>query len=578
MKQDEIIYKNILENMTDGVMTISLDGCIITLNRAAEKILNLKRDDVLDRPFGEVFLTMEGNDAFNQTVLNAVYDEAVTHYSTVSYQTAGKTLTLSVTTSFLASEEGGKKRNVAVIVVFSDRTEVEKLRETEYRLTEEIKAQHVELQKSYLELEEVNTDLQAALRKVHKIRIAATAFIILLFVFMGIVTWMKVHPQKSEYVPSPKIRDGVPVIYTVTPKTLSDSILLRGILKPIKIVNVTSPFAGAVKEKFFEYGETVAKGQLIVRMDTTEIESKYRDAEAAFIKANKNLREVVNWKDSDEMTKATRSLAKAKRSFEETEILFKKGIVSANEYDNEKNNYENELQTFKTAKAKGEGENLKITKLEYENTKVKLADLRSRFNRANIYAPVSGTIILPDPIDKDKKGKAVEKGVSFNQEEILLSIGDTKGVSVTANVDEMEIMKIKKGQDVAITGDAFPGVSLKGKVYHVSSQANVAGSDGGSMKTPSFEIAITVDSLSPNEAEMVRFGMTANMSVLILNKPNTILIPVGAVHLEGNDYVVTVKNKKTKEMEKVKVQTGITTLDSVEIIKGLNSGDEVVLN
>ena len=578
MGQDEIIYRNILENMSDGVMTISLDGRILTFNEAAERILNLKRTEVVNRLFGEVLLTRKGNDDFNQAILSAVYDASMSQNSTVSYQTEEKTLALSVTTSFLRSTPEGEKRNVAVIVVFSDRTEIEQLRQKESELNEVIKARHQELQKSYLELEDSNALLQAALKKVHMIRITATALIILLFVSIGFVTWIKSSPGKSAGMLFKKRKDGAPMIYTVVPRNLTDSISLKGNLKPIKVVNVTSPFSGTVKEKLFEYGETVTKGQILMRMDVSDMESKYRDAKAAFIKAGEKYREVMNWQKSDEMAKETRSLDKAKKTFQETEILFKKGIVSANEYDDAKTNYENERQTFRTTKAKGEGENLTLAKLEFDNAKAKLNELQSQLGGAVVRAPVSGTIIRSGLADKDKKNKVIEKGASFSQGEMMISIGDTSGLSVAASVDEMEITKIKKGQEVVITGEAYPGISLKGTVNYISSQASPKTGDGDGSKVATFDISIAVASLPPEAAKMVRLGMSSTLSILTLNKPDAILIPISAVQTEGNDHVVTVIDRKTREKKPVKVETGITTLDSVEIIKGLNRGDEIALN
>ncbi|MDD5533210.1 MAG: hypothetical protein PHC52_10460, partial [Syntrophales bacterium] len=76
---------------------------------------------------------------------------------------------------------------------------------------------------------------------------------------------------------------------------------------------------------------------------------------------------------------------------------------------------------------------------------------------------------------------------------------------------------------------------------------------------------------------MLRLGMSANISILILNKPGAILIPVGAVRTEGADRVVMVRDKQSKQPKKVKVETGITTVDSVEILKGVQAGDEVML-
>jgi hypothetical protein len=179
--------------------------------------------------------------------------------------------------------------------------------------------------------------------------------------------------------------------------------------------------------------------------------------------------------------------------------------------------------------------------------------------------------------EKDKKGKLADTGTSFSQGEMILAIGDTAGFSLTADVDEMEIMKIKKGQEVTITGEAFPGITLNGRVDHLSSQAGKSGDSAGSRKTAAFEIHVMVDHPPSEAAEKVRLGMSANLMIMILNKPNAILIPLSAVRMEGPDRVVTLKDKQTKDGKKVKVETGITTVDAVEIIKGLSAGDEVFM-
>ena len=59
MMTHEKIHRNILENLSDGVMTIGKDGMIITFNKAAENILGLRAEDVIDRPYGEGFFLTE---------------------------------------------------------------------------------------------------------------------------------------------------------------------------------------------------------------------------------------------------------------------------------------------------------------------------------------------------------------------------------------------------------------------------------------------------------------------------------------------------------------------------------------
>jgi HlyD family secretion protein len=582
----DIIFQNILESMSDGVMTIGLDGQILTFNTAAESILGLRGPDVLQKSFAELFLIQEENDAFNQTILNAIYDANTIHDKIVRWHRGDAVLTLEVTTSFLSTTEEGTKKNVAVIVVFNDITEVGRLQESEQRLTGELKEKHQALQKSYLELEETNTTLQAALRKVQLIRVAATVFVIILFLSIGLFTWKQSGVSSKKTVTADK-QGTAARTYTVNPQSLTDSITLKGTLKPIQIVNVTSPFTGMVSEKHFEYGQAVIKGQLLLKLDRAETEVKYREAKTAHIEAQEKVKELENWMNSNEMAKAQQSVTRSKltldghhKTFQETERLFKKEIVPATEHANAKQQFttagmdhESSLRELQVVKEKGEGQNRYIAKLKLENAHQKLQDLENQLRRSEIVAPVSGTVLNPDMAgDKDKKGKIADRGVTFSQGDILLAIGNTEGLSMTAEVDELEVLKIKKDQQVRITVDAF-GETIKGRVTHISSQAVKA--DGGK-KAANFEVSVAMDSLPVGLRDKLRLGMSANMEIMLLNKSNVMLLPIQAVLIEGKDRVVTVRDKATQSLKKVRVEAGITTLDAVEITGGLKAGDEVV--
>jgi HlyD family secretion protein len=582
----DIIFRNILESMGDGVMTIGLDGKILTFNTAAENILALNHQDVIEKSFGEIFLVREENDPFNQTILNAIYDSDTIHNKIVPWYKGEQILRLEVTTSFLSREENGSRKNVAVVVVFTDKSEVERLQESEQRLTQELKEKHNELQKSYLEMEETNDNLKAALRKVQIIRVVATVFVIILFLSIGLFTWKQTH--LSSHKTAERGPQGEQArVYTVAPQTLTDSITLKGVLKPIQVVNITSPMSAMVKEKLFQYGQAVTKGQILLKLDRNETEVKYRDAKTAYIEASQKVKEMDSWENSNEMVKARQSVTRSKLSLDgyqktlkETERLFKKEIVPATEYDSAKQqyttakmDYEASLRDMEAVKEKGVGENRHIADLKLQNARQKLQDLESQIHHSDIIAPVSGTVLLPDLAgDKEQKGKIAERGVTFSQGDILLSIGNTEGLSMTAGVDELEVLKIKKEQDVRITVDAF-AETIKGRVTHISSQA-VKSVDG--KKTANFEVSVAMDSLPATLKDKLRLGMSANMEIMLVNKPDALMLPIAAVTMNGRDRIVNVRNKNTQDLKKVKVETGITTLDAVEITSGLKAGDEVV--
>lgn len=125
MRSSELIHKSIMQDMTEGVMTIGLDGVITYVNPAASSILGISSEALIGKKFVQCFFENPDNDDFNQTILDAVYDSAVTHKNIVSYDTGSVTRQLHVTTSYL--HDAGKK--VGVIVVLSDISELTELRD-----------------------------------------------------------------------------------------------------------------------------------------------------------------------------------------------------------------------------------------------------------------------------------------------------------------------------------------------------------------------------------------------------------------------------------------------------------------
>ena len=87
MRNSELIHKSIMQDMTEGVMTIGLDGVISYVNPAAAMILGMNAQDLTGKKFIQCFFEYSEKDAFNQTILDAVYDSATTHRNVVAYYT-----------------------------------------------------------------------------------------------------------------------------------------------------------------------------------------------------------------------------------------------------------------------------------------------------------------------------------------------------------------------------------------------------------------------------------------------------------------------------------------------------------
>ena len=137
----ELIRESIMRDMSEGIMTIRFDGVISYLNPAALRILEQSEEELLNRNFGLCFFDHSENDAFTQTVLDAVYDRDHSHDTIVPYYTGAETKQLRVVTSFLTNST----ERIGVIVVLSDMTELTELRDA-VKAMERIRALNEQLE------------------------------------------------------------------------------------------------------------------------------------------------------------------------------------------------------------------------------------------------------------------------------------------------------------------------------------------------------------------------------------------------------------------------------------------------
>ncbi len=580
------IHTHIIKNINEGIITIGLDGKILDFNPAAESLLEMTRDEVLTQSFGALFLLDNRNDAFAQAVIDAIYDAHCVHNNVVHFHRKEDAVSLALSTSFLHDKAGEKH---GVIAVFRDVTELEALREVEGHLNQELTENNQKLADSYLQAKEVNLQLETALSKVKVVRII-TLFVLLLFLGISLYVW-NFRDTALDYlneldgpltiVPSEGTTTNTVII---KPQPFISSIKLIGFIEPLQVVNVVSPLAGYVLERNFRYGQRVNEGDLLFQINTDAASVKARDARASYIKALEAMRKLDNWSTSLEITRAQRNQIKAKASLDlkkqrltESKRLLDAGIISTSEYDsskidltNAKMEYRSSQEDLAITQAKGGGDALAIAKLQLENARYLLQELETKLKRATVLAPVSGVVLL---VTVDGKQLHLDVGSEVAGGAVAISIGDLQGISVTVEVDEVEIGRIHPYQSVLISGEAFPGIVLKGQVTRVSSQASQLKIRGSS--SPTFSIQVQVSELSKEQQKRIRVGMSVDLDIQIYNNPNALMAPLQAVHSGPDGPYVWIM--KSGAMHRTPVKAGLTTLDQVEIVSGLEPGTQLVL-
>ena len=585
-RRESPVHGEILEHMSDGVLSVDGDGRIMTFNPAAARLLGIAADAALNRTLAELFLTRAGFDDFNQAIIDAVQGALAGEPRTVEVRIDDAVHLFTLTTSYLGTDGDGENRGV--IAVFADVTELKELRQSERRLAETLEAQHAELQSAYRELEEGNQTLATALRKVQIARVVATTFVIGLFVLVGAVAWHSPLAPASASSSDPvasRAKDGGAI--TVAPERLISTISVFGRLAPRREVLVTSPAAGKVAEAHFLYGERVAVGQQLLKLDTTEIEREHREALAAHINATKNLAELEDWANNPEMARVRRDLRKArlaldnqKNKLEQTALLLEQGIVSAAEHDAALRQYEGQRLDYEllerdrqTVLAKGDADAREVARLELENARIRVRRLEETLANATVAAPIAGVLLQPAQTSFGDEERLLVKGQVVNQGEPLFTIGDVEGLSVRGWVDEVDVDKIRLAQAVVVRGDAFPDLELRGAVTHVSRQAR----QGSARDVPTFEFVAAVEGLAAAERASLRLGMSATVEIVVADKPDALLVPISAVQIQDDETWLRVRDPRDGGIERRRVETGTTTLTQVEIVSGLRAGEEVLL-
>ncbi len=197
-------------------------------------------------------------------------------------------------------------------------------------------------------------------------------------------------------------------------------------------------------------------------------------------------------------------------------------------------------------------DSVKDARLSLENQYESLEDY-------TIKSPIKGTVI-------EKKKKA---GDTIDSNAELCTIYDLSYLKMTMNIDELDISKVKVGQEVTVTADAVQGQTFKGKVTKI----NMAGTTTNGVTTYPIEVQI-------EDTEGLLPGMNVSTEIIVNQVEDVVAIPVGAV-VRGDKVLVKTGNTSTEDptvpagYEYVNVETGVSNDQYVEIKSGINEGDEI---
>ncbi|HEV8264711.1 MAG TPA: efflux RND transporter periplasmic adaptor subunit [Gemmatimonadales bacterium] len=309
-----------------------------------------------------------------------------------------------------------------------------------------------------------------------------------------------------------------------------------GVVEPERRIVVKSPISGVVQQLYVREGDRVQPGQVLARIlpDIAQANSLAQ------------LR--------SEIARAQIARDNAKREYDRAQTLSSMGGITQADLDQRRVGYEQAENEWRTAQ-----DQLRLVQL----SGVTAGDSAGGGAQwARIIAPAAGVIIGRGV----EEGETVVGGTSaFGGGTELFTMADLSTLLVKAAINEVDIGKVKRGDRVALTVDAFPGDTAQGVVRLVPPAARQQ------ERVRVFDVEIEVT----GGARVLRPGMTANVRISGPVRSEVARVPVEAVLLqEGKPVVYKIGGSGPQP---VAVTLGLSDLFFVEIVSGLVAGDSIAL-
>lgn len=427
-------------------------------------------------------------------------------------------------------------------------------------------------------------------------------------------------------------RKEVPEVTTVNVNVrpeLRSTVTASGEVRPVRYIKLTSEVPGRILEIYVNAGDQVTKGQALVRVDPTQLQSSQ---EAQFAYTQSVLNDVSNARNGvasaqqglvvaeagvsqarQNASAAEIDLRAAERELKRATNLVEANVMSRSEYDATRDRYDQAKAKLASAniavKEAQERANQQKVAVKEAQTAVKSSEMRanqqqailrgqsSQREKATQYSPLTGVVA-------DIPTRVGEFAVSQLSSTPLMTIADMSLVNVEVNVDETEIANVDVGQEAKVKVDALGERELKAVVTQKNPLAIAKSDTQGGLsnrvnvqEAKEFKVTIQLN-VSDEEKSKLRPGMSATATITTKTKTNVIAVPLQAIvekapptPAPGPSVAGSAPpppGEKPKEIKgvyildkagKVKfveVTTGITGESDIEITSGLSSGAEVV--
>ena len=450
-----------------------------------------------------------------------------------------------------------------------------------------------------------------------KMIVAIVAFVLLAVLVIAGISWSK---------------RGVVVVQTgkVTRQDLASVVTASGQIKPpdANLVSVNANSFGKITDITVKEGDRVRKGELLLRTEdvqqTANVDAQRaaihtEEADLSAMQANVDSAKAALNLAQANLAQSQAKFKQASDNFDRGQQLFKDNLLSKQDFDSR-------LSDFEVAKAAVQSSQASVAQMKAQlqtatfnhdmetarlsQDKAQLMGLQNQLAQTVYVSPIDGVVTsLPVTV-----GENVVTGIQNAVGSVLFQVADMSIITAEVMVDETDIVNVKLGQPAQVTIDAIPNKTFTGKVTQIG-QSAVSSTTGQTTTTSTtsgttnqeakdFKVVVTLDSPPPN----LRPGLSTTAKITTATRTNAVAIPIQALTIrtrreleqaepntKGKALAATPMTQLSPQEQArlkeevqgafvirngqavfVPVETGIMGETNVEVLKGLQAGDEIV--
>jgi HlyD family secretion protein len=377
--------------------------------------------------------------------------------------------------------------------------------------------------------------------------------------------------------------------------TIVEKVSASGTVQAVTEVKIAPEVSGEIIELMIEEGDSVKRGETLVKIRPDTWQSRLESAEAGLSQQRANLEQ-----SKANLSRTQATLIRAEGEYKRNETLWKEKVISEADWQLAKQNYQIAQNDVSSAE-----QSVEASRYIIRSTEASLREARENFRKTTVIAPMDGVVSKLIV----KNGERVVGTATMTGTE-MLRIADLYKMEVRVDVNENDIVRVHVGDTALIDVDAYASQNkeFRGVVTLI---ANTAKDKVSADAITEFEVRILI--LSSSYQDLIhagnkfpfRPGMTASVDIMTTTKQNALSVPLASVTTRNPDEqngenkpredsrtpVVSQGDKKVEKKEDktvifvndkgtakmIEVKTGISDYDNIEILSGISDSTEVVI-